>query len=66
MLISVGEAFLHCGEALIRSRLWQSHHKIERSAVPSCGKMLKDQIEIRDTTEEIEKSVAEAYRDRIY
>lgn len=66
LLITVGEAFLHCGKALIRSRLWQSDYKIDRSALPSYGKMLKDQIEICDTAEEIEKSVAEAYRDRLY
>ncbi len=66
LLVTVGEAFLHCGKALIRSRLWQSDYKIERSALPSFGKMIKDQIEICDTAEEIEKSVAEAYKNRLY
>lgn len=66
LLIAVGEAFLHCGKALIRSRLWQSDYKIERSALPSYGQMLKDQIEVCDSAEEIENSVAEAYKNRLY
>jgi len=66
LLITVREAFLHCGKALIRSRLWQPDYRIDRGELPSYGRMLKDQIEIGDTAEEIEASVAEGYRDRLY
>ena len=66
LLVTVGEAFLHCGKALIRSKLWEEDYKVERSALPSYGRMLKDQIEVCDTAEEIDKSVAEAYKTRLY
>lgn len=66
LLITVNEAFLHCGKALIRSRLWHGDYKIDRGALPSYGQMLKDQIEICDSAEDIEASVAEAYRSRLY
>lgn len=66
LLIRVSETFLHCGKALIRSRLWQNDYRIDRSELPSYGRMLKDQIEIRDSAEEIEASVAEAYKDKLY
>jgi PPOX class probable FMN-dependent enzyme len=66
LLIAVEEAFLHCGKALIRSRLWREDYKIDRSQLPSYGRMLKDQIEICDSAEEIEASVAEGYRERLY
>lgn len=66
LVIRVEEAFLHCGKALIRSRLWDPAARVERSALPSYGQMLKDQIEIADTTAEIEASVAEGYRNRLY
>lgn len=66
LLINVSEAFLHCGKALIRSRLWQNDYRIDRGELPSYGRMLKDQIEIRDSAEEIEASVAEAYKDKLY
>jgi uncharacterized protein len=66
LLITMEEAFLHCGKALIRARLWHDDYRIDRSELPSYGRMLKDQIEISDTAEEIEVSVAEGYRDRLY
>ncbi|MBS1830670.1 MAG: pyridoxamine 5'-phosphate oxidase family protein [Acidobacteria bacterium] len=66
LLVDVKEAFLHCGKALIRSKLWHADYKVDRSALPSYGQMLKDQIEIADTAEEIECSVAQAYREKLY
>jgi PPOX class probable FMN-dependent enzyme len=66
LVITVVEAFLHCGKALIRSRLWHDDYKIDRSELPSYGRMLKEQIEIADTAEEIEASVAEGYKNRLY
>jgi PPOX class probable FMN-dependent enzyme len=66
VLVTVTEAFLHCGKALIRSRLWKDDYTLERSQLPSYGKMLKDQIEIRDTAEEIDASVAEGYEKGLY
>ena len=66
LLITIREAYLHCAKALIRSRLWHDDFKIERSQLPSYGRMLKDQIEIADTAEQIECSIAESYRDRLY
>lgn len=66
LVITVYEAYLHCGKALIRSRLWQDDYKVDRSVLPSYGRMLKDQIEIGDSAEEIEASVAEGYRERLY
>ena len=66
LIITVKEAFLHCGKALIRSRLWHDDYKIDRASLPSYGKMMKDQIEIADTAAEIEASVAAGYKDRLY
>jgi PPOX class probable FMN-dependent enzyme len=66
LMITVDEAFLHCGKALIRARLWHDDYKIQRSELPSYGRMLKDQIEICDSAEAIEASVAEGYRERLY
>ena len=63
---TVEEAFLHCAKALIRSRLWHDDYKISRSELPSYGRMLKDQIEIADSAETIETSIAESYKNRLY
>jgi PPOX class probable FMN-dependent enzyme len=66
LLITISEVFLHCGKALIRSRLWHDDYRIERDQLPSYGRMLKDQIDIRDSAEEIEASIADAYRNKLY
>lgn len=44
LLIAVEEAFLHCGKALIRSKLWDPEARIERSTVPSYPEMLLDHV----------------------
>ena len=41
--VEVLEAYLHCAKALMRSKLWQADSRIERSALPTMGQMLKDQ-----------------------
>jgi PPOX class probable FMN-dependent enzyme len=66
LIVTLGEAFLHCAKALIRSHLWDGTYQVDRSVLPSYGRMLKDQIEISDSAEQIEKLVAEGYRDRLY
>ncbi|MBM3735505.1 MAG: pyridoxamine 5'-phosphate oxidase family protein [Acidobacteria bacterium] len=66
MVVTIGEAFLHCGKALIRSKLWQPDYKVERGSLPSYGSMLKDQIDVADSAEQIEASVAESYAKRLY
>ena len=66
LIVTIREAFLHCAKALIRSRLWHDDYKIERSELPSYGQMLKDQIDIKDSVTEIETSIADAYKNKLY
>ncbi len=41
--IRVEETYLHCAKALLRSKLWASDYRIERSAFPSMGQMINEQ-----------------------
>ena len=63
--VTVEEAFLHCGRALIRSRLWDPDARIDRSSYPTYGQVLADQIKGADA-EEIDASEDEANRERLY
>lgn len=63
--VTVEEAFLHCGRALIRSRVWDSDTRIDRSGYPTYGQVLADQIAGADARE-IDDSEDEANRDRLY
>jgi uncharacterized protein len=64
--VAVREAFLHCGKAILRSKLWEESAKVDRSALPTYGQMLKDQINVRDTAEQIQASVEDGYKTRLY
>ena len=64
--VTVREAFLHCGKAILRSKLWDERAKVDRSVLPPYGQMLKDQTKVRDSAEEIQASVEEAYKTRLY
>ena len=64
--VAVTEAFLHCGKALIRSRLWEPEAQIERRALPTYGQMLKDQTRLPVSAEDIQRSIEEGYAKRLY
>ncbi len=65
LVVRVEEAFLHCGKALIRSRLWDPETRIDRKSFPSLGKMIADQIGGVDA-DEAQARVEESYRERLY
>jgi uncharacterized protein len=64
--VTVREAFLHCGKAILRSKLWEESAKVDRRVLPTYGQMLKDQTHVRDTAEQIQASVEEGYKTRLY
>ena len=63
--ISVEEAFLHCGRALIRGRIWDADAQIGRKSYPTYGQVLADQITGADARE-IDADENEANRERLY
>jgi uncharacterized protein len=65
LLVHVREAFLHCGKALMRARLWEADAKIERASLPSMGEMLKEQIGLTSPAESQETMLAR-YRENLY
>lgn len=65
ILVEVEEAYLHCGKAMIRARLWDPASRIERASLPSLGQMIADQVSGCDP-DETEAYVQESYRNRLY
>lgn len=63
--VTVEEAFLHCGRALIRSRVWDPEVQIDRSDYPTYGQVLADQIAGADA-KEIDDSEDEANQERLW
>jgi PPOX class probable FMN-dependent enzyme len=65
LLVAVKEAYLQCGKALIRSKLWDPAIQIERTSFPSLGKILADQIGLPDVAAS-EQMTEEGYKTRLY
>ncbi len=61
--IGVEEAYLHCAKALMRSRLWASDSRVDRSVLPSMGRMINDQSGIAGEPESQEQMVARYAKD---
>ena len=56
--VSVEEAYLHCAKALMRSKLWAEESRRERSALPTLGEMIKEQIGASGPAETQEEMLA--------
>ena len=65
ILVDIEEAYLHCGKALIRSKLWDPETKIERSEMPTMGQMVADQVAGFDA-DTIESNYQEALKTTLY
>ncbi|MCP3689422.1 MAG: pyridoxamine 5'-phosphate oxidase family protein [Gammaproteobacteria bacterium] len=55
--LAIEEVFLHCAKALMRSELWSSKSKIDRSNFPTMGTMLNDQLSVTNIPESQEEMV---------
>lgn len=65
LLVEVEEAFLHCAKALVRSDLWNPERHVDRSSLPSLGRMLADQIGGVDA-DDADRAIEESLRSRLY
>lgn len=67
ILITVREAFLHCGKALKRSRLWQDDYRLDRRSFPSLGRMIVEQTKpAAVTVEQADAFIADNYVTGLY
>lgn len=64
--IHVTKAYLHCGMALVRGRLWDRDYVVEPGTLPSFGQIIKDQAHIEAPAEEIQEGIEELYREGLY
>lgn len=65
--VSVREAFLHCGKALKRSKLWGEDFKVAPKSFPSLGRIIVEQVKPKNiTVEEADARVEDSYKNRLY
>jgi uncharacterized protein len=67
ILVTVKEAFLHCGKALKRSKLWHDDYRVDKKSFPSLGRMIIEQTKPTNVTvEQADEVVEDGYRNNLY
>lgn len=63
IIVDIKQTYFHCAKAFIRSKLWHVDTQIDRSEMPSLGKILLEQIKGESTNEEVSMVDADLARD---
>ncbi len=67
ILVAVEEVMFQCSKALVRSHLWEDDYRVERKeAMPTLGKIIKDQIGLQESAEELEGYIQTSVKERMY
>ena len=61
--VQAEEVYLHCAKALMRSKLWSDAARVERSVLPSMGRMINDQTGVDAPAESQEQMLARYAKD---
>ena len=64
IIVSIEEAYTHCSKALIRSDLWNAERHIDRSELPSSGKIMRSLTDPAFDADEYDRARAERYARR--
>ncbi len=70
IVLEVEELYFHCPKAYIRSKLWEPEHFMDRSDLPSMGRMLLEQIQGQSAADEaaanLDQRLEQDVRDNLY
>jgi hypothetical protein len=61
--VRVEQAYLHCAKAFMRSRLWEPGARVERSVLPSMGRMITDQTGVAGAGDETQEQMRQRYQE---
>lgn len=66
ILVKTEEVYFHCGKALIRSGLWNPDKQIDHTVFPTLGQIMADQIPTDQSGDEIDVSLEQSYKAKLY
>ena len=66
LLITVNTVYFHCGKAMIRSKLWDESSKIGDGEFPSFGEIIKEEVRLEQSKEEMDAHLEDAYENSLY
>lgn len=66
LIVAVREVYMHCAKAFIRSKLWMPDTWPDRKAMPTLGRILKDQASLPASAEECDALLDDAYKQTLW
>lgn len=61
LIVRIKAVYMHCAKAFLRSRLWNPEGWLPRSAMPTLGEILKDQLSLPETANEADSRLEDSY-----
>ncbi len=62
VVVEIKAVYMHCAKAFMRSRLWQPESWPDRAELPTLGQIIRDQLALAESGEELDAALAESYR----
>ncbi len=66
LVVEIRAVYMHCAKAFMRSQLWQPETWQPRSAMPTLGEILKDQIKFAESAASKDRWLDEVYRQEMW
>jgi uncharacterized protein len=66
LVVTVEQAFIHCGKCMLRSGIWDASSWPDVSRLPSQAQCLVDHASLTESLEEVQASIEESRRTRLY
>jgi len=66
LVVSVTKAYMHCGKAFIRSRLWAPESHVADGIIAPFSQVVKEQANAPMDVEEVQEQLERAYREELY
>lgn len=66
IIVRIDEAYMHCARALLRSRLWSPENWPAKDEVPGMAAILREQLQLEQSVEEIAREREDRYRRTLY
>jgi len=66
LVVTVEQAFIHCGKCMLRSRLWQPAEWPDTDGLPTQAQCLLDHAKLDERLEEVQASIEQSRRTQLY
>jgi len=66
IIVTVKEAFMHCGKCIVRSKLWRNLDENQERTIPTMGKVLVDHSKANINPDELDEKIKNDEETKLY